>query len=44
MAKVIASTHFEKPIIKRPGVHSKSKTSSIKGSKNYKKKYTGQGK
>jgi hypothetical protein len=29
---------------KRPGVHSKSKTSKLKGSKNYKKKYKGQGK
>ena len=28
---------------KRKGVHSKSKTSSNKGSKNYKKKYVGQG-
>ena len=29
---------------KRPGVHSKSKTSSLKSSKNYFKKYRGQGK
>lgn len=29
--------------ISRPNVHSKSKTSSLKSSKNYKKKYTGQG-
>jgi hypothetical protein len=28
---------------KRPGVHAKSKTSKIKGSKNYKKSYRGQG-
>lgn len=28
---------------KRPGVHSKAKTSSLKSSKNYKKKYKGQG-
>lgn len=27
----------------RPGVHAKSKTSSLKGSKNYKKSYKGQG-
>jgi hypothetical protein len=27
----------------RPGVHAKSKTSSLKSSKNYKKKYVGQG-
>ena len=29
--------------IKRPGVHSKSKSSSLKSSKLYKKKYKGQG-
>jgi hypothetical protein len=29
--------------ILRPCVHSKSKTSSLKSSKNYKKKYAGQG-
>tara|TARA_X000001316_G_scaffold12118_1_gene5629 strand:- start:563 stop:703 length:141 start_codon:yes stop_codon:yes gene_type:complete len=29
---------------KRPGVHAKSKTSNNKGSKNYKKRYVGQGK
>jgi len=28
---------------KRPGVHSKKKTSKLKGSKNYRKKYSGQG-
>lgn len=28
---------------KRPGVHAKSKSSSLKSSKNYKKKYNGQG-
>jgi hypothetical protein len=28
---------------KRPGVHSKSKYSKLKGSKNYKKLYGGQG-
>jgi hypothetical protein len=33
-----------KPKIKRPGVHAKSKTSSLKTSKNYKKLYRGQGK
>ena len=31
------------PKINRPGVHSKSKTSSLKTSKNYKKKNIGQG-
>lgn len=30
--------------VSRPGVHSKKKTSNIKKSKNYKKKYRGQGK
>lgn len=30
--------------ISRPGIHSKSKTSSLKASKNYKKRYAGQGK
>ena len=32
-----------KPKVKRPGVHAKSKTSSLKSSKNYKKKNVGQG-
>lgn len=31
------------PNISRPGVHAKSQTSSLKTSKNYKKKYSGQG-
>lgn len=29
--------------INRPGVHAKSKTSTLKASKNYKKSYNGQG-
>ena len=29
--------------INRPGVHAKSQTSSLKSSKNYKKKYNSQG-
>lgn len=29
--------------VKRPGVHAKTKSSSSKKSKNYKKKYKGQG-
>jgi hypothetical protein len=29
--------------VSRPGVHAKTKTSSTKGSKNYQKKYKGQG-
>lgn len=32
-----------KPKRKRPGVHAKSKASRHKASKNYKKRYTGQG-
>jgi hypothetical protein len=36
-------TKIDKPKRKRPGVHSKSKTSKLKGSKNYKKLYRGQG-
>tara|TARA_B110000971_G_C19569951_1_gene302556 strand:+ start:397 stop:537 length:141 start_codon:yes stop_codon:yes gene_type:complete len=46
MAKVKASsgTTKEKSQISRPGVHSKTKTSNTKTSKNYKKLYKGQGK
>lgn len=33
-----------KPKVSRPNVHAKSKTSSNKSSKNYKKIYAGQGK
>ena len=32
-----------KPKKKRPGIHSKKRTSSLKNSKNYIKKYRGQG-
>ena len=38
------SIKLDKKKISRPGVHSKSKTSSLKESKNYKKSYKGQGK
>lgn len=38
------STTLVKNKISRPGVHSKSKTSKLKSSKNYKKLYRGQGK
>lgn len=39
------ATKFEKrKQIKRPNIHAKSKTSHLKQSKNYKKKYRGQGK
>lgn len=37
------STKLEKTRKKRPGVHSKSKSSKLKSSKNYLKKYKGQG-
>jgi hypothetical protein len=43
MAKQII-TKVVKPKVRRKGVHAKTKMSSIKGSKNYKKKYKGQGK
>lgn len=36
--------YSEKKKKSRPGVHAKSKTSRSKSSKNYKKKYRGQGK
>tara|TARA_E500000178_G_scaffold43011_1_gene38450 strand:- start:605 stop:739 length:135 start_codon:yes stop_codon:yes gene_type:complete len=44
MAKVISGNYKQKKKVKRPGVHSKSKTSSLKSSKNYVKLYKGQGK
>jgi hypothetical protein len=40
----ITRTHIAKPRKKRPGIHSKSKSSRIKTSKSYKKLYKGQGK
>ena len=43
MAKVQSVVKYEKPSINRKGVHSKSKTSNLKTSKNYKKSYKGQG-
>jgi hypothetical protein len=44
MAKVIVSNYRLKTKKKRPGVHAKSKSSNLKSSKNYVKKYRGQGK
>ena len=38
------SKFLDKRKKKRPGVHSKKKTSQLKSSKNYKKLYRGQGK
>ncbi len=43
MAKRIIYSYFEKPKKRRPGVHAKTKTSKVKSSKYYKKKYKGQG-
>ena len=43
MAKHIQVTKFEKPKVRRKGVHAKTKMSSVKGSKNYRKPYKGQG-
>jgi hypothetical protein len=45
MAKVKESSlrKLNKSKVKRPGVHSKKKTSSLKSSKNYKKLYNAQG-
>lgn len=46
MAKLKDSStrSIEKVHVKRPGVHSKKKTSVLKSSKNYRKLYRGQGK
>lgn len=45
MAKSQTVTLFqERSKINRPGVHAKTKTSRNKTSKNYRKKYRGQGK
>lgn len=45
MAKVKESSvrAFSSHKVSRPGVHAKTKTSKLKSSKNYKKKYGGQG-
>ena len=43
MAKQIVSNYYKKPKVKRKGVHAKSKQSQLKSSKNYTKKYRGQG-
>jgi hypothetical protein len=39
-----SSVKLDKPKKKRPGIHSKSKSSKLKNSKNYLKKSVGQGK
>lgn len=45
MAKATSATvkTYEKNRVLRPGVHAKTKSSKLKTSKNYKKKYRGQG-
>jgi len=43
MSRKIAGAYVEKNKVSRPGVHAKTKTSKCKKSKNYKKKYRGQG-
>ena len=43
MAKAKEESKKEKIKVRRKGIHSKSKMSSLKSSKNYTKKYKGQG-
>jgi hypothetical protein len=43
MARIISNNYRKKNKVKRPNVHAKSKTSKLKTSKNYVKKYRGQG-
>jgi hypothetical protein len=43
MAKLTLSPYLKQTKRKRPGVHAKSKTSKLKSSKNYVKKYNRQG-
>jgi len=43
MARRVVYSYFEKPKKRRPNVHAKTKTSNVKSSKFYKKKYRGQG-
>ena len=43
MAKITALGKLETPKRDRPGIHAKTRTSNLKSSKNYKKKYRGQG-
>ena len=43
MARKQKVIHYQKKKIRRKGIHSKTKTSNIKSSKNYTKKYKGQG-
>lgn len=43
MAKQQVIKYVKRSKVRRPGVHSKKKTSGLKSSKNYKKLYRGQG-
>ena len=43
MARLLTSDAPRGNKKKRPGVHAKTKTSNVKGSKHYKKAYRGQG-
>ncbi len=43
MARRAEPSFHKKKRVKRPGTHAKSKTSALKSSKNYTKKYRGQG-
>ncbi len=43
MARLVIGNYKTNTKRKRPGVHAKSKSSNIKQSKNYVKKYRGQG-
>lgn len=43
MAKMLNTSYIEKPKVRRPGVHAKTKVSKSKTSKNYSKRYKGQG-
>jgi len=44
MSKLVVGNYTDKPRKKRPGIHSKSKSSKLKSSRNYVKRYRGQGK
>jgi hypothetical protein len=43
-AKFEVALKKEKKNVSRPGIHAKTKSSKLKNSKNYKKRYRGQGK
>ncbi len=41
--RAVAFAYIERPKKRRPGVHAKTKSSKLKSSKNYLKRYRGQG-